>query len=58
MSQAHCEVSTKMLNIKNEQREDGYQIDGLTFATIVVLEFPPKESWKDVIMRHRKKWTR
>jgi len=46
-----------ILNSKNKNREDGYQIDGLTFATIVVLEFPPKESWQNMIMSQRKQWT-
>lgn len=32
------------LNATNEYIEHGYQIDGLTLATIVVLEFPPRES--------------
>lgn len=58
MSQAHYEVSRKKKLIavsRYEDTEDGYQIDGLTLATIVVLEFPPRESWQDMIMSQRKK---
>ena len=40
-----------------EDTEDGYQIDGLTLETIVVLEFPPSESCQDMIMSQRKQRT-
>ena len=43
-----------MLHSRIEE-QDIYQIDGLTLATIVVLELPPRESWQDVIMSQREK---
>lgn len=55
LSQAHCEVPRKNVEYQLENMKDtenGYHIDGLTLETIVVLEFPPRESWKDI------KWAR
>lgn len=47
-----CEESKSFVKKKNtadkkntpSSRKETYQIDGLTFAIIVVFEFPPRES--------------
>lgn len=41
----HSSIPVKIGKLNQQtQRKHAYQIDGLTFAIIVVFEFPPRES--------------